>query len=55
MQTAAIQFVASTNTVLRLMKYMPYGAQLKFGIARQTAAGSGSGVTSAGSFHHIPC
>lgn len=33
---------------------MPYGAQLKFGIARQTAAGSGSGVTSAGSFHHIP-
>jgi len=33
---------------------MPYGAQLKFGIARQTATGSGAAVTGAGSYHHIP-
>ena len=32
---------------------MPYGAQLKFGIANQTAAGSGNAVTAAGSFHHV--
>lgn len=32
---------------------MSYGAQIKFGIARQTAAGSGNAVTAAGSFHHI--
>jgi hypothetical protein len=31
---------------------MPYGANLKFGIARQTNAGSY--VTDPGSFHHIP-
>jgi len=34
---------------------MSYGAQIKLGIARQTAAGSGSAVTAPGSFHHIPC
>lgn len=33
---------------------MPYGAQIKFGIARQTSAGSGQAVTSASSFHHVP-
>lgn len=33
---------------------MSYGAQTKFGIARQTAAGSGNAVTAAGSFHHFP-
>lgn len=33
---------------------MSYGAQIKFGIARQTAVGSGSGTTAAGSFHHFP-
>lgn len=33
---------------------MSYGAQVKFGIARQTAAGSGGAATAAGSFHHIP-
>lgn len=32
---------------------MPYGAQLKFGIARQAAVGSGGAVTAATSFHHI--
>lgn len=31
---------------------MPYGAQIKFGIARQTNAGSFT--TAAGSFHHLP-
>lgn len=33
---------------------MSYGAQIKLGIARQTAAGSGSAVIAPGSFHHIP-
>lgn len=33
---------------------MSYGAQVKFGIARQTAAGSGQAATAAGSFHHVP-
>ena len=33
---------------------MPYGAQLKFGIARQTTTGSGGAVTAATSYHHIP-
>lgn len=36
---------------------MSYGAQLKFGIARQVSVGSGAAVgsaTQAGSFHHIP-
>lgn len=35
---------------------MSYGAQIKFGIARQTAAGSGSAVAiaSVGSYHHVP-
>jgi hypothetical protein len=33
---------------------MPYGAQQKFGIARQTSVGSGNAITAAGSFHHIP-
>lgn len=33
---------------------MSYGAQIKFGIARQTAVGSGGAVTAPGSFHHIP-
>lgn len=33
---------------------MPYGAQIKFGMARQTAVGSGNAVTAPGSFHHIP-
>lgn len=33
---------------------MSYGAQIKFGIARQTAAGSGNAATAAGSFHHFP-
>jgi hypothetical protein len=33
---------------------MPYGAQIKFGIARQTATNSAGAVTIAGSFHHVP-
>lgn len=33
---------------------MSYGAQIKFGIARQTSVGSGGAVTSPTSFHHIP-
>lgn len=33
---------------------MSYGAQIKFGIARQTATGSGQAATAAGSFHHMP-
>lgn len=33
---------------------MSYGAQVKFGIARQTATGSGNAATAAGSFHHFP-
>lgn len=33
---------------------MPYGAQVKFGIARQASVGSGGAVTAPGSFHHIP-
>lgn len=33
---------------------MPYGAQIKFGIARQTNVGSGNAVTVPTSFHHIP-
>lgn len=33
---------------------MSYGAQVKFGIARQTAAGSGGAATAPGSFHHVP-
>ena len=33
---------------------MSYGAQVKFGIAHQTATGSGQAATAAGSFHHIP-
>jgi Phage tail tube protein len=33
---------------------MPYGAQIKFAIARQTATGSGNAVTAPSSFHHIP-
>ena len=33
---------------------MSYGAQTKFAIARQTAAGSGSAATDPGSFHHFP-
>lgn len=33
---------------------MTYGAQIKFGIGRQTGAGSGQAVTAAGSFHHFP-
>jgi hypothetical protein len=32
---------------------MPYGAQLKFGMARQAAVGSGNAVTAPTSFHHI--
>lgn len=33
---------------------MAYGAQIKFGMARQTNVGSGNAVTAPGSFHHIP-
>lgn len=33
---------------------MSYGAQVKFAIARQASTGSGTAVTAAGSFHHIP-
>lgn len=33
---------------------MSYGAQLKFGIGRQAAVGSGNAVTAPGSFTHIP-
>lgn len=33
---------------------MSYGAQIKFGIARQTSTGSGSAVSAVNSFHHIP-
>ena len=32
---------------------MSYGAQIKFGIAHQSAVGSGGGATAAGSYHHI--
>lgn len=32
---------------------MSYGAQIKFAIARQTAAGSGNAVTAVGSYHHV--
>lgn len=32
---------------------MSYGAQIKVGIARQTATGSGQAATAAGSFHHL--
>lgn len=33
---------------------MPYGAQIKFGISRQTATTSAGATTAAGSFHHVP-
>lgn len=33
---------------------MSYGAQVKFGIARQAAEGSGAAVSAAGSYHAIP-
>jgi hypothetical protein len=33
---------------------MSYGAQIKFGIGRQSGVGSGNAVTAPGSFHHIP-
>jgi hypothetical protein len=33
---------------------MSYGAQIKFGIARQTSTGSGQATTAPGSFHHMP-
>lgn len=32
---------------------MPYGAQIKLGMARQTAVGSGNAVTQPTSFHHL--
>jgi len=33
---------------------MSYGAQIKFGIAHQSAVGSGGAVIAPGSYHHIP-